>query len=104
MSLDNARKLLDAALASEEGVTVKFPDLTTAKAVRNCCYTVRKRDRAANTKQFPGVAAYANKSEWDGLAFKLDEVALTLAVVPEIVQWQAMEIINNATGEKITDA
>ncbi len=99
MSLDNARKALDQAQASVKGITLQFGSPKEAKSFRSCCYNVRVKDRASNTKQYGFDSPQANRSPWDDLLIELE--ASTLRIFSSTAQLSNIKVKDIDTGEEL---
>ena len=101
MTLENAKKALDQAQSSTQGITLQFSSLKEAKSFRSCCYNVRSKDRKLNTKLYGIDAPQANSSPWDTLLLELDEKTNKLAISPATTQLFSIQAIDNETGEEV---
>ena len=65
------RELLDRALASANGVKLTFSSREVAKAYRNQCYAIRRRDAARSRRVYELHEPEHGKSPYDVLSFRL---------------------------------
>lgn len=101
------RALLDRALESEKGISVRYDSWDTATVVRRNIYKIRDMQRAQSRKTYPdpenpghGISAYDGLVIWLRSSISRRDMTVTFHNVDEILKW---ENIHEPVGKRMED-